>query len=98
MTKRLGRSERLARTAVLFVQGGGGSWSYIVDYGGGFNGEYALCGNFVPIRNRWLRNTDAPGEFGDAADGLDRCAQSRITHRENRSEVSPHPLEKRSKG
>ena len=62
------------------------------------DGEYALGGNFVPVRHGRLRDADTAGELGNPTDRLDRCAQSRITHRENRSEVSPHPHENRSKG
>ncbi len=64
----------------------------------GFDSKHALGGNFVPVRHGWLRNSNAPREFGNPANSLDRLVQARITHVERCSEVSPHPLEKRSKG
>ena len=38
------------------------------------HGEHALCGNFVPVRNGWLRYSNTTGEFRDTANRLNRFA------------------------
>jgi hypothetical protein len=50
------------------------------DAGCSLHGEYAFCGNLVPVRHGRLRYADAPGEFRHSADCLYGFAQTRIAH------------------